>query len=186
MPSSAKSIVVFNTGMTTAAVFSAASRQATVSASPLFPFGSPDTAYAGACTANNPNPSGSPTGAGRPATAAVQIVAGQSVPATVQLPALNLTVYSGSGASSPGAVVPNANVVLTDASCKAAGVNVVHRLSTNSSGQLADPGLPWSAYDVCVSSGTKASTTTNVSVKNLTSGTTMNVYMGAAPTASCP
>lgn len=186
IPSSAKSIVVFNTGMTSAAVFSVPSRQATVNASPLFPFSSPDTAYAGACTGDNPNPSGSPTGAGRPATAAVQILADSTVPATIQLPALNLTVYSGSSASSPGSVLSNANVVLTDATCRTAGTTVIHRLTTNSSGQLADPGLPWSVYDVCVSNGTKASTTTNVSVKNLTSGTNLTVYMGAAATGSCP
>ena len=70
--SAADQVMVFNTGMTGAKTFGTLGTQAaTVTASPLFPFASPDTVYAGSCTGNNPNPADDPNSPGVPATASV-------------------------------------------------------------------------------------------------------------------
>jgi Tfp pilus assembly protein PilV len=178
--SSADSVVVFNTGMTTARSYGSpgGTRLSTVTATPVFPFTSPDTVYAGACTGNNPNPNSLPNPPGAAAMASVTVPSGGSAPAQVQLPALNLTVFSGSGPSLPGSPLSNAHVVVNDTTCA-----VKRHYFTNTSGRLADPGLPWSSnsgYTVCVDNGTRRKTTSGVLVQNLTSGTTLNVYMGPA------
>ena len=101
--STADSVVVFNTGMTTARAYGSpgGARLATVTATPVFPFTSPDTVYAGSCTANNPNPNSLPNPPGAAAMASVTVPSGGSVPAQVQLPALNLAVFSGLGPLTP-------------------------------------------------------------------------------------
>ena len=76
----------------------------------------------------------------------------------------------------PGSPVSNAHVIVNDTTCA-----VKRTYSTNSSGKLADPGLPWSSntgYTVCVDNGIRRKTTSGVLVQNLTNGTTLNVYMG--------
>ncbi len=180
VPSTADSVVVFNTGMTTAKAYGnpGGSRVSTVTATPVFPFTSPDTVYAGACSGNNPNPSSLPNPPGAAAIANVTVPSGGSLPASVQLPALNLTVWSGTGSSSPGSAVSNAHVIVSDSNCSISGNPVKRTFSTNSSGKLADPGLPWSTYSVCVDNGSRRKTTSGVVVQNLTVGTTLNVYMG--------
>ena len=102
--STADSVVVFNTGMTTARSYGSpgGARLATVTATPVFPFTSPDTVYAGACTGNNPNPNSLPNPPGAAAMASVTVPSGGSAPAQVQLPALNLTVFSGTGPTHSG------------------------------------------------------------------------------------
>ena len=98
--------MVFNTGMTGAKAFGTLGTQAaTVTASPLFPFASPDTVYAGSCTGNNPNPADDPNSPGVPATASVVIPSGGNATATIQLPALNLKVWSGSSPVVPGSPI---------------------------------------------------------------------------------
>ncbi|MFN8161218.1 MAG: hypothetical protein U0R52_09295 [Solirubrobacterales bacterium] len=187
--SSADSVVVFNTGMTTARTFGSpgGSRLATVNASPVFPFTSPVTVYAGACTGNNPNPTGMANPPGAAAIATLNLTPGATVPATVQLPALNLTMWSGSSSTSPGSRVANAHVTVSDTSCSISGSPVKRRYTTNSSGSLADPGLPWSTYNVCVDNGSRRKTVNGVVVQNLTSGTTLTVYMGTGTTSGvCP
>ena len=63
--------------------------------------------------------------------------------------------------------------------------------STNSSGALADPGLPWSQYDICVDNGTRKQLINNVVVQNLANaGTAVTVYLGTSATGittgTCP
>ncbi|MGZ8665778.1 MAG: hypothetical protein ACXWZM_01560, partial [Solirubrobacterales bacterium] len=176
--SSADSVVVFNTGMTTWRAYGSpgGTRLSTVTATPVFPFVSPDTVYAGSCSANNPNPNSLPNPPGAAAMASVTVPPGGSAPAQVQLPALNLTVFSGSGPSTPGLPLTNAHVIVNDTTCA-----VKRTYFTNSSGRLADPGLPWSpnsGYTVCVDNGVRRKTTSGVLVQNLVNGTTLNVYMG--------
>ena len=64
--------------------------------------------------------------------------------ATIQLPALHLTAYTGNTTGSSRAV--GAIVKIRDTKCG----NVVRSTTTNSVGRLANPGLPFSDYDVCV------------------------------------
>lgn len=186
VPSSADSLVVFNTGMTRAHTYPAPSRQSALVAEPLFPFASPDTVYAGSCTANNPNPGNVANSPGAPALASAMVEAGLVEEVSIQLPALDVTVRSGNNAGSPGSLVSNAKVVLTDADCAAQGVNAVHRLQTGSNGKLADPGLPWSTYNVCIEAAGKRVTQNGVAVKNLTTPASLTAYMGAATTGTCP
>ena len=178
VPSSADSVVAFNTGMTTAKTFGApgGARVSSVAATPLFPFASPDTVYAGACTGNNPNPKGEAKPPGAAAIASLLVPAGGSAPATIQLPALNLTAWSGTNLV-PGIRVANAHVTVSDDNCSVSGKPVKRTYTTNATGNLADPGLPWSAYDVCVDDGIRRQTATNVAVEDLIAGTTLPIYM---------
>jgi hypothetical protein len=155
--SSAERVVAFNTGMTAAKVFSQASPTQVLRADPLFPFSSPDALYAGGCQAD----------------------------AEIQLPSLKLQVLSGTGAGSPGTPVSGASVVLTDTACGAQGQTVKINRTTDATGGLADPGLPWSTYNICVAKSGKASTTPNVSLMDLTSEISRTVYLGAAGTGTC-
>ncbi len=161
--STADSIVAFNTGMSSAATFGTpgGTQYSLITASPLFPFTSPDSFYAGSCTTNNP-------GSGA-AIASVNVPANGTTSTSIQLPALYLTVKNGYSA------IKNANVTITDTQCKN-GYNYVKRdYTTNSSGQLSDPGLPWGTYDVCasayISGHTRHTTDYNVDVHSI-SGTT--------------
>lgn len=180
--SSADAVVVFNTGMTLPKTFGTPGTPAsTVTATPLFPFTSPDTVYAGTCSGDNPT-SGD-------ALANATIPSGSTAGATIQLPALHLTVWSGNSSSSQGSPVPNARVRIGDKNCVTNGVPFRRTFFTNSDGKLSDPGLPWSVYDVCAQNSptnSRARTQTNVSVKNLTTGTTVNLYVGSnAPSGTC-
>ena len=181
--STADSVVVFNTGMTTPKTYGnpGGTRLSTVTATPVFPFTSPDTVYAGACSSNNPNPNSLPNPPGAAAMASVTVPAGGSVPAQVQLPALNLTVFSGISSLSPGSPVSNAHVIVNDTAC-----SVKRTYTTNSSGKLTDPGLPWSSssgYTVCVDKSNQRKTTSGVLVQDLVNGTTLNVFMGTGTTS---
>jgi Tfp pilus assembly protein PilV len=187
--SSAERVVAFNTGMTAAKVFSQASPTQVLRADPLFPFSSPDALYAGGCQANNPNPDDEAGVPGENAMASVQVMPGQRADgvadAEIQLPSLKLQVLSGTGAGSPGTPVSGASVVLTDTACGAQGQTVKINRTTDATGGLADPGLPWSTYNICVAKSGKASTTPNVSLMDLTSEISRTVYLGAAGTGTC-
>lgn len=188
--STSDSIVVFNTGLTTARVFGTpgGSRVSSITGTSLFPFTSPYVVYAGACTGNNPNPSGAANPPGAAAIGTVTVPPGGSAPVSVQLPALNLTVWSGTS-SSPGSKVTNARVTVKDDNCSIAGNPVKRVYATNSGGALADPGLPWSQYDICVDNGSRYQLANNVVVQNLTSGTTLTVYMSSSAgslSGTCP
>ena len=70
-------------------------------------------------------------------------------------------------------------MIVNDTTCA-----VKRTYSTNSSGKLADPGLPWSSntgYTVCVDNGIRRKTTSGVLVQNLTNGTTLTSTWGRAP-----
>jgi Tfp pilus assembly protein PilV len=193
VPSSADSVVAFNTGMTDSKAFgSIGTPAATLTATPLFPFASPDTVYAGNCTDNNPNPDDDPDAPGAAAMANVVVLPGGTVTATVELPALHLTAFSGTGSSSPGSPVNNAHVTVTDRNCTDGGNPVKRTFATNSAGQLADPGLPWGSYDVCVDNGVKRVNANGVELRNFidladfVDGTSLDVYLGSGSAGTCP
>ena len=130
-------------------------RLATIEAPSLFPFASPDTVYAGACGANNPNPNGEANPPGAAAMASVLVPPNGSPPkVTLQLPALELTVKSGAS------VVSGARVTISDdklhrsaATRSSASTRRPRPAASPSPGSTSveDPGLPWSTYDVCAS-----------------------------------
>jgi Tfp pilus assembly protein PilV len=140
-PVKADSVEAFNTGMTTGAKrFGIPGTFAsTITASGLFPFSSPISVYAGLCP--NSNVSGA-------AVASVNLPAGGSQPATVQLPALHLNVYQGATTTSAKAV--GATVTVEDLLCpNIPSANFKRVYTTNSLGQLDNPGLPMSDYRIC-------------------------------------
>jgi hypothetical protein len=111
----------------------------------------------------------------------VAVPPGGSAPATIQLPALKLTAWSGSSGSAPGSPVAGAQVTVSDTNCTSGGGAAVKRtFTTNSSGQLPDPGFPFSVYDVCADNGTTHVNANGVGVEDLTSGTSLDLYLGSA------
>lgn len=182
---SADSVVVYNALMTKGAESFGSpggTRSTTVEAYPLFPFKEADTVYAGYCEANKAE------GAAR--TTVIVPSNGMIETPEIQLPALNLNVTkSGSPAS-------GARVTITDQNCKVGSTNVKRVYSTNSSGNPINPttlipeaGLPWGTYEVCASSGGRHKTETNISVKNLTSGTNLSIAIptsGSGTSGECP
>lgn len=176
--SAANGIVAFHTGMTVARTFGpglGATPVSQITATPLFPFTSPYTVYAGSCVGNNPDPAGTRDPAILPALADVIVPRGGSAAAVVQLPALHLTVYSGTGAASPGAPQPSPVVRIRSETCPSAPWRT---LPTNALGQLQNPGLPWGSYSVCAQNvnGNRRHLVTGVSVRDLTAGTAMALY----------
>jgi hypothetical protein len=201
-PSTADSIVVSNTGMTQPKSFgTVGTRVSKITASPLFPFTSDDIVYAGACTGNNPSAAAPFAPA---AQASVRVNAGGPVgQAVITLPQLNLTVRSGNSSSSPGSLIGNARVTITDKNCSINGTPIKRVMSTGTSGaslgKLADPGLPYGTYDICVSNGPSSNPSTssprrfiatNVAVKSTTTPTSQTYYLGSSASGTvsgtCP
>ncbi len=185
--SEADSVVVFNTGMTEAKEFGELGTSAAeISAEPVFPFASPVTAYAGTCEGNNPNPTGETDPPGAAAMANVTVPAGGRIDATIQLPALHLTVWSGTSQSAPGTPVPGAQVLVADRNCSTDDVPDTRAFATDANGGLANPGLPWSSYDVCAQDRTRHVVAEDVRVKDLDQGTDLDLYMGGTGAAAGP
>jgi Tfp pilus assembly protein PilV len=200
--SSADSVIVFNSGMDAAQVFGTpGSPTPTIAATPLFPFSSPYSVYAGTCVGDNPDPNSD--GSGGAAIVTPIVPSGGSQAATIQLPALHLTVYSGSSSLSPGGAVSGATVKVADQNCPDSPTTGFQRtFTTNSSGQLANPGLPYSTYSVyarAVIGGTPrcnfvrtaatGNPIENIDVRDLSTGTVRNVYLqgpNAQTGSSCP
>jgi hypothetical protein len=140
-PVKADSLIAFNTGMTAGPkrFGTPGTMASSITASGLFPFSSPVSVYAGLCQN---------AAVGGAAVASVNVPAGGSQSAVVQLPALHLNVYQGSTTASAKAV--GATVTVEDLLCPnnpTAGFK--RTFITNSSGQLDNPGLPMSDYRIC-------------------------------------
>ncbi len=186
VPSSADSVVAFNSGMQAPKTFGTLGTPVgEVHATPLFPFTSAYSVYAGSCEEDNPGAS-APEGAVGEAV----VSAGGSTPVTIVLPALYLTAWSGTEAE-PGQPVQGAEVKLADTKCTPEKPQV-RTFTTNSKGNLPDPGLPFSTYNVCVSNETKHVSAASLAVpanpEEMGAGTTLNVFLGAAgaETGKCP
>ena len=181
--STADSVVLFNTGMTTPRVFGTpGAGTSTITGISLFPFDSDYAVYAGTCEGDNPNPADDDPPPVPAAVASVLLPPGGNQAASIQLPALYITVLSGTSSGNPGSPVAGATVRIADRNCPDEPTPGFKRtFTTNAQGTLADPGLPYSSYDVCVGNGTKRKTVANVSVKDMTSGTTLPAfYLGAS------
>ena len=189
VPSEADSVVAFNSGMSVAKAFGALGTPSPeVAATPLFPFTSSYSVYAGTCEADHPSAGESSA----PAVAEAFVSPGGGTPVTIELPALHLTVWSGSG-SEPGEPVAAAEVKLADTECEAELEEPqVRAFTTDSQGGLPDPGLPFSTYDLCVSDGARRFTVPELAVpadpEDMAAGTTTDVYLDSpeAETGECP
>jgi Tfp pilus assembly protein PilV len=186
VPSSADSVVAFNSGMQKAKAFgTVGTPKAEVTASPLFPFTSAYSVYAGTCKEDNPGEAAPDAAIGEPI-----VTAKASTPVTIELPALHLTAWSGTEAA-PGTPVEGAQVKATDTKCAAEAPDV-RTFTTNAKGELPDPGLPYSTYNVCVAGGGKHVNVAGLAVpakaEELAAGTTLNVFLGAAgaEAGGCP
>ena len=191
VPSSADSVVVFNSHMQRPKAFGTpGTSQKEVSASPVFPFASPYVVYAGTCQQDAPG-----SQAPEDAVAEGTVSPKATTEMTLKLPALNLTAWSGSEAE-PGKPVEGATVKVEDTLCAAElkeGEEAMPRsYTTNAEGHLPDPGLPYSKYSVCVSKEGKhvdvSSVTVPANVEKPEEGATLNVFLGstAAVAGECP
>ncbi len=209
--SSADGITVNNTNMNVAKTFTSPNQNTITTTRTLFPFANPSSysVYAGTCASNNPDP----TGIGANPLEFGNVVVprggtGSLAPGFITLPALHLTVRTGSGVNSgqQGSIVNGADVRITDMNCSPA---VTRQYATNASGQLADsatgttdPGMPYSTnYRVCADaniSGTQrrnfvmiGSSIEQVPVTDPTAGAVRTIYLtGTGATsgsgAQCP
>lgn len=180
--STAERIRVFNTGMTQSVGFGTqGSRVSSIAATPLFPFTSPDTIWAGSCDVNRPG--------GGPALGSATIPVAAAAPTvTLQLPALDLTVYKGKKAKA-GEAAAGATVKVTDRDCIINGAPLTRTYTTNSSGMLSDPGLPWGQYDICASglstkNTVEAISEVDFSVKNTVSA--LDLLLEKGNPGTCP
>jgi type II secretory pathway pseudopilin PulG len=192
-PSSQSSIMVFNQGMETAKSFSAVGGipAPTVEAKELFPFTSPYAVYAGSCTSNNPNPKSEPNAPGAAAVAAITVPRGAAVAPpvpSVQVPALNLTVKTG---TTP---IVGAKVKITGTCSFERTYTTVERTIVKGTekivekGVLSDPGLPWGIYEVCASANVGGTNrrikAKSVTVQDLTKGTALNLDVSGSGSES--
>ena len=173
---------------------SGAGRQLQLDTPPtMFPFTSPYTVWAanGNCGFNYP-------GTGPGIGGALVPVGGNVIGPTVQLPSLQVTLWSGTGSGSPGTRVSAGDVTARDDTC--GGLLRTLTLNTNTNGQVPDDasgrpmiGLPYSTdYDVCAinGTGTRKRIVTNFALTNIgSSGTPLDIYLGGGTTGTgltCP
>lgn len=149
------SALAFNSNLISPRAFTFPAPEPVVQATKLFPFESQYVVFAGSCDANDPNAYGEPEAEGSESGAIAEAIVtpGDVTPVTLELPPLDLTVWSGSGPGEAerGDPVAGAEVVVTDALCKDTEEKTIqHSYTTNASGELDDPGLPFGSYTVCV------------------------------------
>jgi Tfp pilus assembly protein PilV len=202
VPAKMDSVFAYQTGMSSARIFSTAGlvREFTINATPLYPFPSPYSIYAGACSVNNPNPEGKAGAPGAAGVANVAVLSGETKAAgsaKIQLPALNVTVKNSS------ALVKGARVTITDKNCKdSSGTLIKRAYTTNGSGnqtatppvapEAAEPGLPWGVYEVCasaeISGAFRRKKVSSVTVQSLTTPATATIDLSSSyeSNSKCP
>jgi Tfp pilus assembly protein PilV len=165
-------------------------------ASNVFPFTSAYTVFGGSCAANQPSLFAGNTDPSVTVPQGGVVSFGGATPtqAAIPLPSLNVTVYSGTSVTSPGSVLANARVVITDidASCT---TQAKRTYTTTAQGRLSNPSLPFGNYTVCadasistqrryMSIGTTASPVANSNIN----GTAVNLYLQGTGSGvgSCP
>lgn len=187
-PAKLDSVYPFHSQMQPAKPYwtAAKTRELSVSATPVFPFTTPVTVWGGACSNNNPG-----AGAGQ---ASVTLQPGTTAPIqTVQVPALEITVKK------EGVLTSGVTITVEDDNCEINGDQYVRTFISESQGHqsnsatgAAEYGVPYSSsYDICAStkigSTTRRATSNNVSVKSLTSATTVSLNItGSSTSDTCP
>lgn len=164
VPTQGDSIVVSNTGMTTPNAYGTIGSPATtITATPLFPFSSPDVVYAGSCQLHNPDPSGS-MNPPPPSIAAAQVQSGGTASATVQMPALHVTIDPSGYSLS---MFTGRDFEVTDDNCDEGGQGPHRTYTMDSSGELPNIALPTSTYDVCANGRTSGGSNFRLTENNV-------------------
>lgn len=140
------SAYVYNTSGTAAYWTTDKTRQLSLLAKPIFPFSSPVTIWAGACSGNNPTDStGKVNRTFLPGEAA-------TTPVKLKVPAFEVTVTNGTSA------IKGAEVTVSDDNCNGeSGSPLMRTYVTESGGHQAasetatepEYGIPFSTYDLC-------------------------------------
>ena len=154
---------------------------AQLTASSLFPFTSTYTVYAGSCAANSP----ATVTSGGTANPSVTIPPGGTASTLLNLPALNVTVYQSNGTTA----LSGAKVTILDTGCTP---NVRRTYTTNASGQIANPALPWGTYTVCEETTFYGGVLRHVSAPSAVTNSNLNgttvklVATSVAASGACP
>ena len=167
-----------------------------ITATPLFPFKSTYSVYAGVCPSDDPNVIAGVTDP----TAAV--TPGASAGVALTLPAMVVRLYSGTSvANNKEEKLPaNTKLTVSDDGCNvdyisnlttpAAGqavlpINTTYTVGTTTSatGLLKYPGMPYGHYTVCYTDATNK--IYSKSVTNSSSGVIVNLLAGSTVTGSC-
>jgi Tfp pilus assembly protein PilV len=189
-PSSADTITMFNNNMTFPSLRWAgtlSSYQSALPAPGMFPFPSAYTVYAGSCTSDAPSQNG------QSSDPSVVVPAGGNAPLLLHLPAILLSVYSGTPASH-GTLVSKPHVILTDQKCGGSPPTqggtpaIEHVPATTTTGSLSDPGQPYGTYTVCADNGSvskhaQATVTNNDPVNGVSA--TLYLLNGAGISGKC-
>ena len=184
-PMTWNSFVVDHSSMTTARVFTVGTRQLQLSTpATMYPFVTPQSVYAGTCGNNNP-------GTGLGLGSVVVPVGGTVTGPILQLPSLQITLWSGSGPSSQGSRVSGGDITARDDRC--GGLVRTLTTDTDASGQVPDDtavpprpmiGLPSSTdYDICAvnGTGTRKRVISNFALTSSgATGTPLAFYLGAS------
>ena len=186
--SSADSVIVSNTGMQVAKQFTpvGGGRAASISTtSTLFPFTSPYAVYAGTCASNTP-PAGPMLGN---STVPVGGAGTLAAPGYIQLPSLQVTVWSGTS-TVPGTRLSAAKVTAKDTGC-----NFTRTLTTLDQQQRPGP-KPAATSDSRTAPMTSAPRTpreptrgpspASSSTSAGATGTTLDIFLGGQPAGTCP
>jgi Tfp pilus assembly protein PilV len=143
VPAESDTVVMFNSSMVEPARFGTLGTYKTVVSSPnnVFPFAGENkyAVYAGTCEGNLPSKWGQ-------TNVEVLVPPASTTKVTVAVPPVPVKVMSGISEASPGTAVEKAEVKVKDLSCKTTANRM---LTTNASGTLTHPGLPYGEYTFC-------------------------------------
>ena len=188
----ADSVVIYNTGLSVARVFGTVGTQlATQTGTPMFPFTSDYAVYAGTCEGDNPNPNELDPPPAPAAIGSALLPPGGTAPVQILLPALHLRAEGDDDDGNNVDPVVGATVKIRDTRCG----NLLRTFTTVAQGRLANPGLPFSDYNVCVNGLAEGvmrrRTITGISlndVPDLSQGTVRTFYLegSGSSTGTCP
>ena len=177
VPSSADSVVAFNSGMRRRRSSARPARHRSSTATPLFPFAPPTRSTPGRARQTTHRANSRRKGRSAKRSSARRA----TTPVTIKLPPLNLTAWSGTEAE-PGEAVEGADVKVTDTQVRRNGAGA--HLHDQRGRELPDPGLPFSTYGVCVSGGVKhvnvSSLKVPADIEKPQEGATLDVFLGSA------
>lgn len=186
-PGEGETFVAFNPGITTFkkfgnhasyALFGTEGSYTSAVETPaeIYPFTTAYTVYAGTCEANKPSTITSEN--------EVVVPSGGMGTTTLTLPQLKLKVYEGTF-SSKGELLSGASGSVTDTGC-----GIKRSFTTNTSGAMPHPSLPYGTYKLCVTAkvGSPAKQRRYEKEIHLTSasGVEEPVYLGSAEESSTP